>query len=201
MLRPFVVPIVVVDDGCYAIDLTPRLVAYYEVSIVVVGRDRCVDDDVVASSSSSTVRDGPSSSSAIAPRECVSIGLSTEAYRVMDNMPGWDAMSYGYHSDDGGIFHGARMDRRSSSTASSSRRCRRSTRPTYGPGDVVGCGYDYVARRIFFTRNGIFLGYEFDVVDADVVEGGLFPTVGVDTDCPIYVNFGERPFHFDLRNM
>mmetsp|Transcript_23202 Transcript_23202/g.50237 ORF Transcript_23202/g.50237 Transcript_23202/m.50237 type:complete len:94 (-) Transcript_23202:146-427(-) len=33
----------------------------------------------------------------------------------------------------------------------------------------------------------------------DVVESGLYPTVGVDTDCPIFTNFGEHPFKFDLK--
>ncbi len=163
------------------IDLTPRFVAYYEVSIV--GNDR--DDDVTSS---------PPDENDHRPtdhhRECISIGLSTETFRVADKMPGWDVSSYGYHSDDGGIFHGP--------SASFSRH---RGRPTYGPGDVVGCGLDYVSRRVFFTKNGKFLGYEFDVVDSDVVKTGLFPTVGIDSDRPIFVNFGERPFHFDWRNM
>jgi len=29
--------------------------------------------------------------------------------------------------------------------------------------------------------------------------GGLYPTVGVDTECPVFVNYGEFPFAFDLR--
>ncbi len=178
-IRPFVVPTLIpadeADEGLTMIDLTPRLVAYYEVSIV--GRDR--DDDATSS------RDENDHHPTDHHRDCISIGLSIENFRVVDKMPGWDQSSYGYHSDDGGIFHG---------TGTSSRR---QERPTYGPGDVVGCGLDYVSRRIFFTRNGKFLGYEFDVIDLDVVETGLFPTVGIDSNRPIFVNFGERPFHFD----
>jgi hypothetical protein len=32
----------------------------------------------------------------------------------------------------------------------------------------------------------------------DVIEKGLYPTVGVDTECPLFINFGEKPFKFDL---
>ena len=74
----------------------------------------------------------------------------------------------------------------------------RSLGASFGAGDVVGCGLDYARRRIFFVKNGEFLGYAFDVLREDVIERGLFPTVGVDTECPLFVNFGEKPFRFDL---
>ncbi len=43
------------------------------------------------------------------------------------------------------------------------------------------------------------MGYKFDKVGEDVVESGLYPTVGVDTKCAIHVNFRERPFHFNFK--
>ncbi|KAL3823672.1 hypothetical protein ACHAXA_009777 [Cyclostephanos tholiformis] len=182
-LRPFVIPTLIStktsstdrngEDTGLMIDLTPRLVAYYEVTIV----RRALD---ITSSEVNASHDYH--------HECISIGLSTGSFCIQGKMPGWDFASYGYHSDDGGIFHGTGIPPR-----------RR--RPPYGPGDVVGCGLDYEAGRIFFTKNGRFLGYEFDKVGEDVVEGGLFPTVGVDSECPIFVNFGERPFYFDLKNI
>ena len=55
--------------------------------------------------------------------------------------------------------------------------------------------------RIFFVKNGQFLGYEFDKVREDFVESGLYPTVGIDTKCPIFVNFGAHPFRFDFKNI
>ena len=119
--------------------------------------------------------------------ECVAIGLSTLAFSPRDKMPGWDSNSYGYHGDDGGIFHGqGDMLRRYG--------------PSFGPGDVIGCGLDYTTKRVFFVKNGEFLGYAFDVRD-DVIEKGLYPTVGVDTECPLFVNFGTRPFRFDLSTL
>jgi hypothetical protein len=101
-------------------------------------------------------------------------------------MPGWDHQSFGYHSDDGGIFHGqGDMIRRYG--------------PSFGPGDCVGCGLEYSTRRIFFVRNGEFLGYAFDKVSEEMIDRGLSPTVGVDTEHPLFVNFGEQSFRFDLR--
>jgi hypothetical protein len=129
--------------------------------------------------------------------ECVAIGLSTRYFSPVDKMPGWDSESYGYHGDDGGIYHGrgVMLSRYG---------------PSYGPGDTVGCGLDYASRRIFFVKNGVFLGYAFgdgcdDIsgggggLSRRIMDRGLYPTVGVDTECPISVNFGERPFMFNLR--
>ncbi|KAL7478430.1 hypothetical protein ACHAW6_004197 [Cyclotella cf. meneghiniana] len=117
--------------------------------------------------------------------ECVAIGLSTLKFSPRDKMPGWDDHSYGYHGDDGGIFHGqGEMIKRYG--------------PPFGPGDTVGCGVEYSSRRIFFAKNGKFLGLAFDMLPENVIERGLYPTVGVDTECPLFVNFGEQPFCFDL---
>ena len=178
-LRPFVVPTVVSDtrscdrndDIRLLIDLTPRLVAYFEVSITVQARDHT----------------SPENTHHEYGHECVSIGISTKSFCPQGNMPGWDLASYGYHSDDGGMFHGKGLPPKHG-------------QPLYGPGDTVGCGLEYISSRIFFTKNGKFLGYEFNV-GKDVVESGLYPTVGVDSECPIFVNFGERPFCFDLNTI
>lgn len=122
------------------------------------------------------------------PSDCVAIGLSTSRFRPAAKMPGWDVHSYGYHSDDGGIFHGAGDMERVYGT-------------TYGVGDTVGCGIDYShgdGGAIFFTLNGKFLGYAWTDVSAIAMGDDLYPTVGVDTNCPLDINFGTRPFAFDL---
>ena len=124
--------------------------------------------------------------------DCIAIGLSTFRFRPSAKMPGWDDHSYGYHSDDGGIFHGAGdMEREFG--------------PTYGVGDTVGCGVSYssttdgrVTGSIFFTLNGKLLGNAWTDVPAISMGDDLYPTVGVDTNCPLEVNFGTRPFSFDL---
>ncbi len=118
--------------------------------------------------------------------DCVAIGLSTLSFNPRSKMPGWDDYSFGYHGDDGGIFHGhGDMLRRYG--------------PSFGPGDTVGCGLEYSTRKIFFVKNGEFLGYAFEKIDKEMVERGLYPTVGVDTECPIHVNFGQVPFKFDWK--
>ena len=145
------------------VDVTPRLMAYFEVTILEQTHDN---------------------TSAQNDDECVAIGLSTLSFHTQDNMPGWDNHSYGYHGDDGAIFRGGRSQKHG---------------PPFGPGDTVGCGLEYSGRKIFFVRNGEFLGYAFKRVGKCVLRKGLYPTVGVDTKCPLFVNFGERPFRFDLR--
>jgi hypothetical protein len=117
--------------------------------------------------------------------DCVAIGLSTMMFNPRGKMPGWDSNSFGYHGDDGGIFHGhGDMIRQYG--------------PSFGPGDSVGCGIEYTSKRIFFVKNGQFLGFAFDTLSDDVIERGLYPTIGVDTECPLFVNFGARAFCFDL---
>lgn len=32
----------------------------------------------------------------------------------------------------------------------------------------------------------------------DVVESGLYPFMGADSESPKFVNFGERPFYFEI---
>jgi hypothetical protein len=56
----------------------------------------------------------------------------------------------------------------------------------FGPGDVVGCSLDYITKKIFFVKNGVFLGYVFDALKGDATDKGLFPTVGVDTECTLF---------------
>jgi len=199
---PFVSPTVtkstyVYDGKCpklkryMEIDLTPRMMAYYEVSIlprdeeqektvsstIETNRNDLVDDrdggdEIVESNTSSA---------------CVAIGLSMEKYSTSVRMPGWDEYSFGYHGDDGGIFH-SRGD------------MIRVYGPRYNVGDTVGCGVNYVNGGIFFTLNGDFLGYawcnEKVVLDGRV---DLYPTVGVDSPNPLACNFGnERPFVWDF---
>ena len=251
-LRPFVIPTVVSVEGeVVSVDVTPRLVAYFEVTIL--------DQRDEASRSNATqhvpqqpqhhaglhhngirhhrghlprprrrnaplgghralfapldVQDRVEGQAAVAPNnfgqqpprlfhhdhdnanivrprqqrhDCVAIGLSTLSFNPQSRMPGWDEHSFGYHGDDGGIFHGhGDMLRRYG--------------PSFGPGDTIGCGLEYSTRKIFFVKNGEFLGFAFEKIDKEMVERGLYPTVGVDTECPIHVNFGQMPFKFDWK--
>lgn len=117
---------------------------------------------------------------AVSNVDCVAIGLASSEFSFQKRLPGWDKESYGYHGDDGAIFHG-----RGYRLAEYG--------PRFGPGDTVGCGINYTTRTIFFTLNGLFLGDAFYSV-----EGSLFPTVGIDAAVDISLNFGRAPFKFDL---
>ena len=62
-------------------------------------------------------------------------------------MPGWGHRSWGYHGDDGQLFC---ID------VGSNRG--RPYGPTFGSGDVIGCGVDFGSKSAFFTKNGEHLG-------------------------------------------
>lgn len=186
-LKPFVIPFV---DNHHkdAINVTPRLVSYYEVSILEKPKennsdDEIDDDDFRLGNPGEPILTTPSRSN-----DCVAVGLATESFHVHSRMPGWDRQSFGYHGDDGGIFHssGGMVKRYG---------------PTFAAGDTVGCGIDYVEQGIFYTLNGQFLGYAWTGIDEEFLKNDLYPVVGLDTSCPLYLNFGtgtDEPFQFDL---
>lgn len=158
------------------VHLTPRLVSYFEVSILP-----CPGDSPVVP----LARDGTQDNGVT---DCVAVGVATESFHLQSRMPGWDALSYGYHGDDGGIFNGSgNMLRRFG--------------PSFGQGDTVGCGVDFCKGGIFFTLNGSFLGYGWTGVDRKFLQQDLYPIIGVDTNSPIECNFGQLPFAFDLTSL
>ena len=38
-------------------------------------------------------------------QECAAIGIATSRFPLFGRFPGWDRFSYGFHSDDGKVFH------------------------------------------------------------------------------------------------
>ncbi|KAJ2498674.1 hypothetical protein GGH96_004105 [Coemansia sp. RSA 1972] len=111
----------------------------------------------------------------------IGIGMARSGM-VATRLPGWDPGSWGYHGDDGHAFGGAGSGTRYG--------------PRYSTGDTVGCGLDFMKRRIFFTRNGAFLGHVFDVID---ITKDLYPCVGMRTPGEhLVANFGRKPFVFDI---
>jgi hypothetical protein len=167
--RPFVSPYV---DSDHSIQVSPRMVAYFEVSIT---EDKTKEPEA------------PSSLRSEEKRECVAVGIATESFSCKTKMPGWDNQSFGYHGDDGGTFHasGGMVERFG---------------PCFGSGDTVGCGIDYISRGIFFTLNGNFLGYGWKQIDVEFLENNLYGVIGIDTNDPVSVNYGKNPFQFDLTN-
>ncbi|OWM85090.1 ran-binding protein M homolog [Punica granatum] len=110
----------------------------------------------------------------------VSIGFTSESFK-MRRQPGWEANSCGYHGDDGLLYRGGAKGEPFG--------------PTYATGDVVGGGINYASQEFFFTKNGAVVG----TVYKDM-KGPLFPTVAVHSQNEeVHVNFGQKPFDFDLK--
>jgi hypothetical protein len=139
---------------------------YYEVSVMKPKENGC------------------SSDSGAGPSWCVAVGLSTVDFSLEGMQPGWDSRSCAYHSDDGHVFFGNE---------------RIMSLPRFGAGDTVGCGLRRDGR-LFFTRNGRVVGVapplpaNFWARVRKGRERGLFPTVGLDTPCPLRINCGRSPF-------
>ncbi|CAG8540244.1 21313_t:CDS:2 [Dentiscutata erythropus] len=111
----------------------------------------------------------------------IGIGFGTAKTSVRQ-LPGWFPGSYGYHGDDGNIFH-SQFNGITYST-------------TYGKGDIIGCCIDYRTRSAFFTKNGINLGIAFE----NLPICRFYPMVGLRyPDQMIEANFGKNPFAFDIK--
>ncbi|KAF5732798.1 ran-binding protein 10-like [Tripterygium wilfordii] len=110
----------------------------------------------------------------------IAIGFTSESFK-MRRQPGWEANSCGYHGDDGHLYRGQGKGD--------------DFGPTFTTNDTVGGGINYASQEIFFTKNGTIVG----TVYKDI-KGPLFPTVAVHSQNEeIEVNFGQRPFAFDLK--
>ncbi|OQV11484.1 Ran-binding protein 9 [Hypsibius exemplaris] len=113
----------------------------------------------------------------------IGVGLSQPDVNL-NRLPGWDKGSFGYHGDDGHTFW-------SSGTG-------RSYGPTFGTGDVIGCGLDLVNNKCFYTKNGMDLGVAF----TDLTHPSLYPCVGLQsTGEVVETNFGQEPFMFDISSI
>lgn len=111
----------------------------------------------------------------------IAIGFTTESFK-MRRQPGWEANSCGYHGDDGLLYRGQGKGE--------------AFGPTYTTNDVVGAGINYASQEFFFTKNGAVVG----TVYKDT-KGPLFPTVAVHSQNEeVHVNFGQKPFAFDLED-
>lgn len=187
---PFVVPFVdqSTNSTTTTMNVTPRFVSYFEVGILKL-EDINNGESILSSDTIRAAQGGPRSYRS-SYSDCVAVGIATKSFQYQSRMPGWDQQSYGYHGDDGGIFH-------------SSGGMLKQFGPKFGPGDTVGCGIDYVSKGIFYTLNGEFLGYAWEHISDDILQKDLFPVVGIDTNSPIHLNFGSvnsGPFQFDLSN-
>jgi hypothetical protein len=141
----------------------------------------------------------------------IGVGFSSKS-ASLNRAPGWEPESWGYHGDDGHCFQAQNVGKQYG--------------PTFGYGDVIGCGVNFRTGTAFFTKNGHYLG-KFDKekgkqprvglppgptcprmltlltlnpgIAFREVKGKLYPSVGLKkTGEHVRVNFGQTPFMFDI---
>ncbi|KAL0095917.1 hypothetical protein J3Q64DRAFT_1843534 [Phycomyces blakesleeanus] len=99
----------------------------------------------------------------------------------LNRLPGWEVHSWGYHGDDGHIFSGPETSKNYG--------------PTFGTGDIIGCGVDFRDMTAFYTKNGVHLGTAFKNITGNI----LYPFVGFKTKGErIRANFGNQPYKYDI---
>ena len=129
-------------------------------------------------------------------RPCIAIGivLAKKEMEMATNMPGWIHGSYGFHGNDGALFCNGKRGRR--------------TLQPFGQatGQVVGCGIDWRARRVFYTLDGMFLGHDDTAVSTTTTTTASYhpdewlPVVGLDSHACVRINTAG-PFAFDLQGL
>ncbi|EEA05712.1 SPRY domain-containing protein [Cryptosporidium muris RN66] len=108
------------------------------------------------------------------------VGIAARYYWT-NREPGADKASIGYRGEDGKkIVNGNRYE---------------SFGPSFGKGDIIGCGIDFNANSVFFTLNGRFIGIATDVLDCV----DYYPTISLyHSQDIVYANFGSKNFAFHL---
>jgi hypothetical protein len=114
-------------------------------------------------------------------RGYIGIGFTDEDFKNY-RQPGWESNSYGYHGDDGNLFHEPlRPDT--------------GFGPTFSTNDIVGAGSDHLKQKIFFTKNGKLVGRYIP----NEVKDTLYPTIGLHSRGEkVEVNFGQQNFAYNL---
>ncbi|KAL7796221.1 ankyrin repeat-containing domain protein [Trichoderma afarasin] len=116
--------------------------------------------------------------------EAVGVGFATDETEL-ENQLGWTMGSWGFHGENGKVYHA---------------RCRRG-RPyaePYSSGSTIGCGVDFNNRSIFFTVDGEYKGCAFK---DDLIRGHLYPAVFLHPGNPsakIVANFGHQEFKYTI---
>jgi len=119
------------------------------------------------------------------------MGLMIKSADLSLYMPGWEPGTYAMHSDDGHAYF---------NNDTSIYHCKSFA---FGPayqqaGVVIGCGYNFSTREIFFTHNGLMIGVAF-VIPNTLEIGDICPCVGMKTIGSVWrINVGQKPFLFNI---
>lgn len=115
----------------------------------------------------------------------ISVGFCRDGAQL-SKLPGSEGYSWGYHSQDG-----KRFDCTSPNNAG----------PTFGAGDIVGCGLNFATSSIFYTKNGVLLDPHTTIYlrnNQRLQDMDFYPCVGFKPSVSIKVNFGEEEFLYDV---
>ncbi|KAF7722732.1 hypothetical protein EC973_002825 [Apophysomyces ossiformis] len=109
------------------------------------------------------------------------IGFCWSVHGVGQQLETGREHAWRYHASDGHIYSGTNTSK--------------SYGPSFGTGDVIGCGIDFRDMTAFYTKNGVHLGIAFH----NIKGGMIFPTVGFESPGDrIHTNFGGNEFLFDI---
>ena len=71
--------------------------------------------------------------------------------------------------------------------------------PKWNKGDIIGCGFFFSKKSIFYTHNGKFIDYAFTKIDTNIV---YYPTISLHSlNEVVSVNFGKKFFLFDIEGL
>ena len=115
--------------------------------------------------------------------ECISVGFGTKNTPYKNHV-GWTKESWGFHSDDGNLMN--------------SNQSINITSP-WSHGDTIGVGLVYEKKnnyRLLLTKNGIII----DDTKFIKTKEDIYPMIGFDLSSPIFVNWGQKQFKFQLNN-
>jgi len=99
----------------------------------------------------------------------VAIGFTNENFKK-DRIPGWDFNTYGYHSDNGKLYHNSGIIAYSDKMEQFGKNF---DTTTFTKGDVVGVGINYLERNVYFVKNKKLVGsIHYNL------ENTLYPTIG-----------------------
>jgi len=116
--------------------------------------------------------------------DALGIGMVSDTFKPHRNarvFPGWGYGSIGYHSDDGKLFL---------STGIGS-----GTDEKWDAGDIVGCGYDTILQKFFFSLNGKLVA-SVDGSLITTVDGSWSAMITADANSRLVINLGQVPFLF-----
>ncbi len=118
----------------------------------------------------------------VGDHDYVAIGFTTENFKI-NQMPGWELNTYGYHSDDGKLYHSGKITH-----SDNMKQFERNFNTTFTTGDVVGAGISYLKQKVYFTKNNFVVGsIHYNL------ENTLYPTIGFwGKSVTVDVNFSPK---------